>query len=49
MKIRLRIIGSCSRWFRLAMSMRGSSQHDSTNSGDEIWSMEVQWVSPLLG
>lgn len=49
MKIRLRMIGSCSRWFWLAMSMSGSSQHDRTSRGEEIWSIEVQWVSPLLG
>lgn len=42
MKIRLRIAGSCSRWFWLAMIMRGSSQHDRTNRGEEIWSIEVQ-------
>lgn len=42
MKIRLRITGSCSRWFWLAMIMRGRSQHDRTNRGEEIWSIEVQ-------
>lgn len=49
MKVRLRMVGSCSRWFWLAMIMRGKSQHDSTRRGDEIWSMEVQYVRPLLG
>lgn len=48
-KIRLRMAGSCSRWFWLAMIIRGRSQHDSTSRGDEIWSIEVQWVRPLLG
>lgn len=48
-KIRLRLMGSCSRWFWLAMIMRGSSQQDRTSKGAEIWSMEVQGVSPLLG
>lgn len=49
MKARLRATGSCSRWFWLAMIMSGSSQQDSTRRGDEIWSIEVHWVSPLLG
>lgn len=49
MKIRLRIMGSCSRWFWLAMSMRGSSQQDRTSRGEEIWSIEVHGVRPLLG
>lgn len=48
-KIRFRIVGSCSRWFWLAMIMRGSSQQDRTSRGDEIWSMAVQWVRPLFG
>ena len=48
-KIRLRIIGSCSKWFWLAISMRGSNQQDRTSSGVEIWSIEVQGVSPLFG
>lgn len=48
-KIRLRMAGSCSRWFWLAMIMRGSNQHDRTSRGEEIWSMEVQKVRALLG
>lgn len=31
------------------MIMSGSSQQDKTSKGAEIWSMEVQGVSPLLG
>lgn len=48
-KIRLRIIGSCSRWFWLAMIIRGNSQHDRTSRGEEIWSMDVQKVRALFG
>lgn len=48
-KIRLRLIGSCSRWFWLAMIMRGRSQHDRTNRGEEIWSIDVHGVRPLFG
>ncbi len=46
---RLRVMGSCSRWFWLAMIIRGSSQHERTSRGEEIWSMDVQRVRPLLG
>lgn len=35
-KIRLRAAGSCSRWFWLAKTMRGRSQHDRTSRGEEI-------------
>ena len=48
-KIRLRIMGSCSRWFWLAIIMRGNSQHDRTSRGEDIWSMEVQGVKLLPG
>lgn len=48
-KTRLRAMGSCSRWFWLAMIMRGRSQHERTSSGEEIWSMDVQGVKPLFG
>lgn len=48
-KIRLRAAGSCSRWFWLAMIMRGRSQQERTSRGEEIWSMEVQGVRPLFG
>lgn len=48
-KTRLRMMGSCSRWFWLAMIMRGRSQHERTNRGEEIWSIDVQGVKPLFG
>lgn len=48
-KIRLRIVGSSSRWFWLAIIMSGRSQQESTSSGEEIWSMEVHGVRALLG
>lgn len=49
MKARLRMGGSCSRWFWLAMSIRGRSQHERTSRGAEIWSIEVQGVRLLPG
>lgn len=49
MKMRLRAGGSCSKWFWLAMIIRGSSQHERTSRGEEVWSMKVQWVRLLLG
>lgn len=48
-KTRLRLMGSCSKWFWLAMIMRGRSQHERTSRGEEIWSMDVQGVRPLFG
>lgn len=36
MKVRFRVMGSCCRWFWLAMIMSGRSQHDSVSKGDEI-------------
>ena len=48
-KIRFRVVGSCSRWFWLAKTMRGRSQHDRTSRGEEIWSMDVHSVEVLLG
>lgn len=48
-KMRLRMGGSCSRWFWLAMIMRGSSQQDNTSRGEEIWSTEAQGVRVLPG
>lgn len=48
-KVRLRLMGSCSRWFWLAMIMRGRSQHERTSKGEEIWSMDAQGVEPLFG
>lgn len=41
-KIRLRCMGSCCRWFWLAIIMSGSNQQDRTRRGDEIWSIPVQ-------
>lgn len=48
-KIRLRMLGSCSRWFWLAIIIRGRSQHERTSRGEEIWSTDVQGVRPLPG
>lgn len=48
-KIRLRLMGSCSKWFWLAMIMRGRSQHERTSRGEEIWSIAVHGVRLLLG
>lgn len=48
-KIRLRVMGSCSRGFWFAMIMRGRSQHERTNRGEEIWPMGVRGVRPLFG
>ena len=48
-KIRLRIGGSCCRWFWLARSISGSNQQDRTSRGDEIWSVLIHWVRFLWG
>lgn len=48
-KIRLRMMGSCSRWFWLAIIIRGRSQHERTKRGEEIWSIDVQGDKLLLG
>lgn len=48
-KIRLRMGGSCSRWFWLAITMRGSSQQDRTSRGEEIWSTEAQKLRVFPG
>lgn len=48
MNTRLRVGGSCSRWFWLAMIIRGSSQQDRISRGEEIWSIAVQSVRLLF-
>lgn len=49
MKVRLRISGSCCRWFWLARIISGSSQQDRTSREDEIWSVLIHWVRFLWG
>lgn len=48
-KVRFRVRGSCCRWFWLASIIRGSSQHERTSRGEEIWSMLVHCVRFLWG
>lgn len=49
MKICFRVGGSCCRWLWLARIMRGVSQQDRTSSGEDVWSMPMDWVRFLYG
>lgn len=48
-KICFRVGGSCCKWPWLARIIRGVSQQDKTNSGEDVWSMPVYWVRFLYG
>lgn len=37
--IRLRVRGSCCRWFWLARIISGTSQQDRTSRGEDVWSV----------
>lgn len=41
--VRLWLVGSCCRWFWLAIAISGRSQQDSTINGAEIMSMLKYW------